>query len=111
VQITRRRRSLTGRWRTETVYAVTDLDHGQIRPDELANIIRGHWGIENRRHWIRDVTFTEDLSQIRTDHGPAVMATMRNLAISVHRRHGTTNIAAATRTIARHPTRVLPLLL
>jgi len=112
VQITRRRRALTGhRWHTETVYAITDLDHVQIRPDELADIIRGHWGIENRLHWVRDVVFGEDLSQIRTGHGPAVMATLRNLAISIHRRHGATNIAAATRRVARHPNRVLPLLL
>ena len=112
IQITRRRRPLTARrWHSEIVYAITDLDQDQIRPDELADIIRGHWSIENRLHWIRDVTFAEDLSQIRVGHGPAVMAVLRNLAISIHRRHGATNIAAATRRVARHPSRVLPLLL
>jgi predicted transposase YbfD/YdcC len=112
VQITRRRRSLTGRkGKTETVYAVTDLGQDQIRADQLADIIRGHWSIENRLHWIRDVVFAEDLSQIRTGHGPAVMATLRNLAISIHRRRGATNIAAATRHTSRHPGRTLPLLL
>lgn len=112
IQITRRSRSLTARrWRTETVYAVTDLDQAQIRPDEIADIIRSHWHIENRLHWVRDVTFAEDHSQIRTGHGPAVMATLRNLAISIHRRHGATNIAAATRRVSRHPGRALPLLL
>jgi hypothetical protein len=112
LQVTRRRRPLNGRdWRTETVYAISDLDQAQIRPDEIADILRGHWRVENRLHWVRDVTFAEDLSQIRTGHGPAVMATLRNLAISIHRRHGATNIAAATRRIARHPTRALPLLL
>jgi hypothetical protein len=60
---------------------------------------------------VRDVTFAEDHSQIRTGHGPAVMASLRNLAISVHRRHGATNIAAATRRVSRHPARVLPLLI
>ncbi len=112
VQVTRRRRSLrSGRWHTETVYAITDLDQLQIHPVEIADILRGHWHIENKLHWVRDVTFGEDLSQIRTRHGPAVMATLRNLAISVHRRHGATNIAAATRRVSRHPGRVLPLLL
>lgn len=112
IQVTRRRRSLTGRrWRTETVYAITDLDQTQIRPDEIADILRGHWHIENRLHWVRDVTFDEDHSQIRTGHGPAVMASLRNLAISIHRRHGATNIAAASRRISRHPIRTLPLLL
>jgi len=112
IQITRRRRPLTGRkWKTETVYAITDLDQTQIRPDEIADIIRAHWHIENKLHWVRDVTLGEDASQIRTGHGPAVMATLRNLAISVHRRHGATNIAAATRRVARHPSRAIPLLL
>jgi predicted transposase YbfD/YdcC len=111
IQMTRRRRPLnSSKWRTETVYAITDLDQLQIRPQEIADTIRGHWYIENRLHWVRDVTFAEDLSQIRTGHGPAVMAVLRNLAISVHRRHGANNIAAATRHTARHPARVLPLL-
>lgn len=112
IQVTRRRRPLNGqKWRSETVYAITDLDQDQIHPDELADTLRSHWYIENRLHWVRDVTFAEDASQIRTGHGPAVMAVLRNLAISVHRRHGATNIAAATRRASRHPGRVLPLLL
>jgi predicted transposase YbfD/YdcC len=112
IQLTRRRRALNGhKWRTETVYVITDLDQSQIRPDEIADILRGHWHIENRLHWVRDVTFAEDHSQIRTGHGPAVMASLRNLAISIHRRHGATNIAAATRRVSRHPGRALPLLL
>lgn len=112
IQVTRRRRSLASRtWRTETVYAITDLDQSQIWPHEIADTIRSHWHIENRLHWVRDVTFAEDHSQIRTGHGPAVMAALRNLAISVHRRHGATNIAAATRRTSRDPGRVLPLLL
>jgi hypothetical protein len=69
-----------------------------------------HWNIENRLHWIRDVVFGEDHCQIRTETGPAVMATLRNLAISVHRLAGATNIAAACRHVGRHPNRVLPLL-
>jgi predicted transposase YbfD/YdcC len=111
IQLTRRRKPLTSRkWHTETVYAITDLDYGQIRADELASALRGHWGIENRLHWVRDVTFAEDHSQIRTGTGPAVMATLRNLAISIHRLAGATNIAAACRHTSRHPNRALDLL-
>jgi len=111
VQITRRRKPLAGRrWQTETVHAITDLQFEQTSPAELADAARAHWGIENRLHWIRDVTFAEDLSQIRTGHGPAVMATLRNLAISLHRLAGATSIATACRTVGRHPNRVLPLL-
>jgi predicted transposase YbfD/YdcC len=110
VQVTRRtRRGTTARWRTETVYAVTDLDYDQISPADLADAIRAHWGIENRLHWVRDVTFAEDLSQVRTGAGPAVMATLRNLAISVHRLAGAANVAAASRHVARHPARALRL--
>jgi predicted transposase YbfD/YdcC len=111
VQLTRRTRSTRSRkWHTETVYAVTDLGWGDIGPDELAEIIRGHWGIENRLHWIRDVVFAEDHSQIRTGSGPAVMASLRNLAVSRHRLAGATSIAAACRYVSRHPRRVLRLL-
>jgi predicted transposase YbfD/YdcC len=110
VQVTRRtRRRDSARWRTETVYAVTDLDYDQISPADLADAIRAHWGIENRLHWVRDVTFAEDLSQVRTGAGPAVMATLRNLAISVHRLAGAANIAAASRHVSRHPARALRL--
>lgn len=111
VQIVRRRRPATSRrWRSETVYAVTDLSWQQFRADQLAEAIREHWHVENRLHWIRDVTFAEDLSQIRSGHGPANMATLRNLALSRHRIAGATNIAAASRHVGRHPNRVLPLL-
>lgn len=111
IQITRRRRSLTSRkWHTETVYAITDMTYKQIRTDQIADAIRGHWGIENRLHWIRDVVFAEDHSQIRTGAGPAVMATLRKLIVSLHRLTGAANIAAACRHVSRHPNRVLPLL-
>ena len=116
VQIIRRTRPVsartgkTGRWRTETVYAITDLAPHQARPDELAAWIRGHWQIENGLHWVRDVTFAEDLSQVRTGHAPQVMASLRNLAISLHRLAGATNIAAALRHHARNALRPLQLL-
>jgi predicted transposase YbfD/YdcC len=111
VQIVRRRRPATSkRWHSETVYAVTDLSWQQIRADQLAEAVREHWHVENRLHWIRDVTFAEDLSQIRTGHGPANMAALRNFALSRHRIAGADNIAAACRHVGRHPNRVLPLL-
>ena len=107
LQITRQTRRAGRRPHTETVYAITDLTVRQANPAELADALRSHWGIENRLHRVRDVTFAEDLSQIRTGHGPAVMATLRNLAISLHRLAGATNIAAATRRVSRHPSCVL----
>jgi predicted transposase YbfD/YdcC len=117
IQITRRTRPVSartgkrGKWRTETVYAITDLGPHQARPDELAAWVRGHWQIENGLHWVRDVTFAEDLSQIRTGAAPQVMASLRNLVISLHRLAGATNIAAALRHHARDARRPLQLLM
>ena len=71
---------------------------------------RGHWGIENRVHWVRDVTFDEDRSQVRTGSAPQIMAALRNLTISVIRLAGETNIAAALRRHAVHPSRPLALI-
>ena len=110
LQITRRRRSGAGRWHTETIHAITDLDVRQASPAVLADAVRAHWSIENRLHWVRDVTFAEGLSQVRTGHGPAVMASLRNLAISLHRRAGHTNIAAACRHFSRDHRRLIPML-
>ena len=95
------------KWSTETVYAITSLTPAQASPAELAAWMRGHWGIENRLHWVRDVTYGEDLSQVRTGNGPRVMATLRNLAISILRLAGHASIAAALRHHARRPGRPL----
>lgn len=84
--ITRTRRPLAGkRASRETVYAITDLTYDDITATQLADAIRGHGSIKNRQHWVRDVSFAEDLSQIRTGHGPQTMATLRNFAVSLHR--------------------------
>ena len=112
VRVTRRRRPLTsnGRWSTETVHAITSLGFADLHPHQLAEIIRGQWRIENQLHWVRDVSYAEDHSQIRTGTGPATMAVLRNFAISRHRLAGATNIAHACRTTNRHPLRALDLL-
>jgi predicted transposase YbfD/YdcC len=111
IQIVRRRRPLTGKtskkWSTETVYAITSLTVIQARPAELARIVRGHWGIEDRLHWVRDVTYDEDRSQVRTGNGPRVMASLRNLAIGILRLTGHASVAAALRYHARRPSRPL----
>jgi predicted transposase YbfD/YdcC len=110
LRITRRVRTLASRrWRTVTVYAITSLTAAQASPARLADYVRGHWGIEALHH-IRDVTLAEDASQIRAGTAPRVMASLRNLAIGVLRRHGHRNIAAALRRNARDATPVLPLL-
>jgi predicted transposase YbfD/YdcC len=106
IQIVRRRK-LKGKWSRETSYAVTSLTVSQATHAQLAAIIRGHWGIEDRLHWVRDTDFDEDRSQVRTAAGPRVMASLRNLAITILRLAGATCIAAAPRYHARRPARPL----
>jgi hypothetical protein len=72
--------------------------------------VRGHWEIENRLHWVRDVTYQEDKSLVRTGNAARVMASLRSLAISLLRLDGQANIAAANRHHARDPQRTLKLL-
>ena len=105
IQIVRRRKiSLTSsKWSTETVYAITSLTAAQASPAQLAAALRGYWAIEDRLHWVRDVTCGEDLSQVRTASGPRVMATLRNLAITILCLAGATSIAAALRTTVGGP--------
>ena len=91
----------------ETVYAVTSLEHRDADPRLLAGWIRSHWTIENRLHWVRDVTEGEDHSSVRTGNGPQVMAALRNTAINIIRLRGGTNIAAAHRGFSYQPTDVL----
>ena len=90
-----------------TVYAITSLTFAQASPARLADYLRGHWAIENGLHYLRDITFAEDGSQLRTGTGPQVMACLRNLAIGALCRAGPINLAAALRHRARDPTRPL----
>jgi hypothetical protein len=107
VQVTRKRRELhTNRWQTVTVYAITSLPFELARPACLADVLRGHWAIEALHH-LRDVTFAEDASQVRTGAAPNVMAVLGNLVIGVLSRAGPVNIAAALRRHARDPYRPL----
>ena len=106
IQIVRRRK-VKGKWSGETCYAVTSLAVTQASPAPLAAIIRGHWGIEDRLPRVRDMDSGEDRSQVRTAHGPRIMASLRNLVITILRLAGTTSIAAALRYHARRPSRPL----
>jgi hypothetical protein len=78
----------------------------QASPARLADWIRGHWGIEALHH-IRDTTFAEAASQLRTGNAPRAMASLRNLVIGILHARGDRNIAAALRHHARDPTRPL----
>jgi predicted transposase YbfD/YdcC len=104
------RRTVTrnGKKTVEVVYLITSDRNAD--PATLAAWVRGHWEIENRLHWVRDVTYQEDKSLVRTGNAPQVMASLRSLAISLLRIDGHANIAAANRHHARDPQRTLKLL-
>ncbi|WTX76373.1 hypothetical protein OG788_02375 [Streptomyces sp. NBC_00647] len=108
LQVVRWRRDPgSGKLSIERIHLVTSLPPGAASGSELAAWIRGHWKIENQLHHVRDRTFGEDASKIRTRHLPRIMAGLRNLAIGVHRQDGRTNIAAALRHTSRDPQRPL----
>jgi predicted transposase YbfD/YdcC len=111
-QVAQLRRTVTrrGKKTVEVVYLVTSADGRAADPATLASWVRGHWLIENRLHWVRDVTYQEDKSLVRTGNAPRVMATLRSLAISLLRLDGHDNIAAANRHHARDPHRTVTLL-
>jgi predicted transposase YbfD/YdcC len=100
----------TGQERIEVVYGVTSLPAERATPARVLDLVRGHWSIENKSHWVRDVTFDEDRSQVRCGSIPQVMAALRNTAIGLLRWAGHTNIAAACRRLAAQPAQALALI-
>lgn len=104
-QVFRLERQVTrhGQQTTEIVYGITSLSPARASPAQLLTFTREHWHIENKSHWVRDVTFDEDRSQVRRDNLPHVMAALRNAVISLLRATGVTNIAKALRAFAAQP--------
>jgi predicted transposase YbfD/YdcC len=100
----------TGKREVEVIYGLTSLSEREAGPKKLLGMNRGHWGIENRSHHVRDVTYAEDQSQVRNGTVAQVLATIRNVAIGLMRLCGKENIAAATRYYAARPGEALALL-
>jgi len=90
-------------------YLITSLAPERADAAALLRYQRGHWGIENRLHWVRDVTFGEDRCTVRSGAAPQALAACRNLAIALLRRRGATNVAAALRTHAARPSAAIRL--
>jgi len=100
----------TGEVRQEVAAGVTSLGPERADAAQLLALVRGQWHIENRSHWVRDVTFDEDRSQVRCGNIPQVMAALRNTVIGLIRWAGHTNIAAACRHFAAQPQAALHLI-
>jgi predicted transposase YbfD/YdcC len=105
-----RQRTTTKIPTTITVHVITSLTLDETTPAELAGYVRGQWTIENRLHWIRDVTYREDASRVRTGPLPRLMATLRNLAIGLIRLAGHPRIAPTIRQIRHDNTLLLTIL-
>ncbi|MFB9458097.1 transposase family protein [Streptomyces antimycoticus] len=97
-----------GKKTVEVVHLITS--DRSASPETLAAWVRRHGHTENKLHWVRDVTYQEDKSLVRTGNAPRLMASLRSLAISILRLAGHADIAAANRHHARDPQRTLKLL-
>jgi len=114
-QVARLTRTITTRKTSKTtqevMYLLTDLTPIQASPRRLLDLVRGHWSVENCLHYVRDVSFGEDRSRLRTGSTPQIMAALRNLVITLIHRSGSSQIAASRRHFAACPHHVFSLLL
>jgi predicted transposase YbfD/YdcC len=76
---------------------------------EFALGIRGHWGIENRLHWVKDVVFNEDGSNIRAGNAPANLSIIKAIALNILRQNGHASITIATRYLSNDIDKLLRL--
>ena len=111
-RLTRQRTSrdrATGREKTtvEVSYGITDLTRTQANAYDLLDHTRNHWGIENRLHWVRDVTFGEDASRVRGPNAPQIFSAVRNAVINALRLDKVDNLAATLRSFAWQTRRAL----
>lgn len=98
----RRERTVAGQCSSEIVYAITSLGAERAGPQRLLQISRGHWGIENRLHCVRDLTLQEDRCRVRSPAGAQGLAALRNAALTVLRRLGFDNIRAGLEYCSAH---------
>ena len=93
-------------------YALTSLSVEETTPDQLAAMVRQHWHIENRLHYVRDFTYDEDRSRVAVRHLPRNLASLTNVAISLIRRQSPfEGIPTANRHYAARSQSALDLLL
>ena len=106
----KRQRTIKGETTEEVVYGITSLDLQEANAKRLLELTRGHWGIENKLHYVRDVTFGEDGCRVRKGSAPQVLAAVRNAVIHLLAQVDASSIAAAIRRLNNHPEEALALL-
>jgi len=109
VCVLERTRRIGGVEQTEAVFAITSLTPEEASAGRLLELARGHWGIENQLHWVKDVVLGEDACRVRTGDGPQILSGLRNAALRLLRRNGLCRIAAALRHLAAFPMKAVQL--
>jgi predicted transposase YbfD/YdcC len=104
-------RRTRGKETVESVCAITSLGPDRASAKRLLSLARGHWEIENRLHWVRDMSLGEDACRVRTEEAPQILAAVRNAALWLLRSSGITNIASALRRHAAKPLEALGLVM
>lgn len=94
----------------ERVYLISSQSRAQVSPEQLLKLNRGHWGIENRLHYVRDMAYDEDRCRARKGNSPRALACLRNFAISLLRLNLVPNIKAALRRLAAQTNEVFEML-
>jgi hypothetical protein len=105
-----RKRTIKGQTTVEVVYGITSLREEVASAQRLLGLARGHWGIENRLHYVRDVTLGEDASRVRKGSAPQVLAAVRNVVVHLLAGVEAPSRAAAIRRLNNHPEEALALL-
>jgi len=105
-----RKRTVNGETTVEVVYGITSLDEARAGAKRLLELTRGHWGIENGLHYVRDVTLGEDGCRVRKGSAPQVLAAVRNAVVHLLDKVEAPSHAAAIRRLNAHPEEALALL-
>ena len=100
-----RSREIKGKVSQETVYVLSSLELSKVSIKTMANYIRNHWFIENKLHYVRDVTMGEDLCRIRKGNGSQLFASLRNIVLNLFRLNNVENIAAEIRKMVHYPSK------
>jgi hypothetical protein len=106
-----RLRTCGGQTSVEVVYGITSLGRGGADAKRLLGLVRGHWGIENKLHSVKDEALGEDRCRVRTGSSPEVLALLRDVAVHLLEGVKSKSKAAATRRFMVHPEEALPLML
>jgi hypothetical protein len=104
-----RERTVKGQTSEEVVYGITSLPRDRADARRLLGLTRRHWGIENKLHYVRDVTLGEDACRVRKGSAPQVLSGVRNAAIHLLKRINPRNVAAAIRHLAAKPLKAIGL--